>query len=633
MPLVIALWLATQSSVLTPQSSDSITVTATRTETRLADTPSSVVILNRDAINNSAATTIDDTLRQVPGFTLFRRSGSRSANPTSQGVSLRGIGASGASRAVVLDDGVPLNDPFGGWVYWGRVPRASLDRVEVLRGGASDLYGSAAMGGVVQFVRRRDDATSVDMSGGSERTGEASIYSAMSRGEWRGSIAADLFSTAGYVLVEPRSRGPVDIDATARHSSVDATLARGGVFLRASHFDESRNNGTPLQTNDTTLTQLAAGADFGPFVFRAYGIDQDYAQIFSAIAADRKSERLTVDQRVPSRSRGGSAQFAHAIGGRNAIVAGIEARDVNGVSDETQPASHTRAGGHQRSASFFVQDVIEASSRLWFTAALRFDDWRNDRAFRNAVTLSSRHDSSWSPRLAALYRATDRLSLTASAYRAFRAPTLNELYRNFRVGNVLTNANESLGPERLNAFELGARFANVRATAFVMNVDDTIANVTLSSTPTLITRQRRNLGTTQTRGIEVEDDWRFADRWRLSSGYLFTDARVTSGTLDGKRLPQVPRNQLTMQIIFAPPRATVGLQGRWSAMQFDDDLNQLPLRGYTVADLFASFSLRDKIAVTLSGENIFDRRIEVSATPVITLNTPRTVRIGIRYGK
>src|SRR5438105_12914800 len=215
MPLVIALWLATQSSVLTPQSSDSITVTATRTETRLADTPSSVVILNRDAINNSAATTIDDTLRQVPGFTLFRRSGSRSANPTSQGVSLRGIGASGASRAVVLDDGVPLNDPFGGWVYWGRVPRASLDRVEVVRGGASDLYGSSAMGGVVQFVRRRPDALmiSVDATAGSQETTTTSLFA----GSKYANLAVDLLDTAGYVLVDRAQRGSVDRHADASH--------------------------------------------------------------------------------------------------------------------------------------------------------------------------------------------------------------------------------------------------------------------------------------------------------------------------------------------------------------------------------------------------------------------------------
>jgi outer membrane receptor protein involved in Fe transport len=588
-------------------------------------------VLDRKTIDDSPAMTIDATLREVPGFTLFRRSGSRSANPTSQGVSLRGIGASGASRALVLDDGVPLNDPFGGWVYWGRLPRVSLDRVEVLRGGASDLYGSGAMSGVVQFVRRRDAALSVDASGGSEGTGEGSMYAAASHDPWRGSVAADLFSTSGYVLVEPRSRGRVDVNATARHSSFDATAARGGFFVRASHFDESRNNGTPLQTNDTTLTQLAAGADVGALTLRAYGTDQDYAQVFSAISADRNSERLTVDQRVPSRSRGGSAQYAHALGTHNALVAGAEARDVNGASDETQPTSHTRAGGHQRSSAAFVQDVVDVSPRFTFTTAIRFDDWRNDEAFRNATTLASRHDTAWSPRLAALFWATDRLSLTASAYRAFRAPTLNELYRSFRVGNVLTNANETLGPERLEAFELGARFANVRATAFVMNVDDTIANVTLSSTPALITRRRQNLGSTQTRGLELESDWRIADRWRISTGYLFSNANVTSGTLDGKQLPQTPRNQVSLQAVFTPHRGTVALQGRWSAMQFDDDLNQFPLRGYTAVDLFASWPLRNATAITFSGENLLNRRIEVSATPVITLDAPRTIRLGVRY--
>src|SRR5207253_7026153 len=154
---------------------DSITVTATRTESRLADTPASVVILNRQAIASTAAPTVDDALRQVPGFTLFRRSGSRTANPTAQGASLRGLGGSGTSRALVLDDGVPLNDPFGGWIFWGRVPRASLDRIEILRGGASDVYGSGAMSGVVQFIRRKADIA-IDVEGGSERTASASVF-------------------------------------------------------------------------------------------------------------------------------------------------------------------------------------------------------------------------------------------------------------------------------------------------------------------------------------------------------------------------------------------------------------------------------------------------------------------------
>src|SRR5437868_12846800 len=181
---------------------DSITVTATRTPERLAETPASVVILDRRTIAASASPAIDDTLRQVPGFTLFRRSGSRTANPTSQGASLRGIGGSGASRALVLDDGVPLNDPFGGWIFWGRIPRASLDRIEVVRGGASDVYGSGAMSGVVQFIRRKDDIA-IDIDAGSERTATGSLFVPIAYGDWNGNIASDFLTTAGYVLVQP----------------------------------------------------------------------------------------------------------------------------------------------------------------------------------------------------------------------------------------------------------------------------------------------------------------------------------------------------------------------------------------------------------------------------------------------
>jgi outer membrane receptor protein involved in Fe transport len=138
--------------------SEQVTVTATRTETRLGDTAYSIATLSSTDLSTTAAATLDDTLRQVPGFSLFRRSGSRTANPTSQGVSLRGVGASGASRALVLADGIPLNDPFGGWVYWSRVPRTSVQSVEVLRGGASHLYGSAALGGVVHLLTREPQA-------------------------------------------------------------------------------------------------------------------------------------------------------------------------------------------------------------------------------------------------------------------------------------------------------------------------------------------------------------------------------------------------------------------------------------------------------------------------------------------
>jgi outer membrane receptor protein involved in Fe transport len=625
-----------------PAASETIVVTATQTKTRLSDTPASVVVITRETMQTTAASTTDDALRQVPGFTLFRRSGSRSANPTSQGVSLRGVGASGASRALVLDDGIPLNDPFGGWVYWGRVPRVAIDRIEVVRGGASDLYGSGAMGGVVQFIRRiNNDDVAFETSAGDEGTGTASLFAAMKRGDWSGSIDADFLTTSGYILVQPSQRGNVDVEADARHTTLDAAIRYAASFLRLSHYSESRNNGTPLQVNDTAIRQIAAGTDLrtgsGSLLLRAYGSDQDYHQTFSAIAADRSSERLTVDQRVPSSGRGGSVEWFSTIG-RNVIVAGGDARQVKGASDELQFAAingkitRSDVSGQQRNAAAYVEDVATLSPRITLSAGIRFDSWRNFDAQRNGAPLSDRSDDAWSPRLTLLVHASDRLTFTASAYKAFRAPTLNELYRNFRVGNVQTLANESLGAEHLSAIEFGVRSGPLRLTMFSMSTDDTIANVTLSSTPALITRQRQNLGSSRSRGAELDADQRLSTHWHLSAGYLFCDAAITSGALAGKRLPQVPRNTATMQLAFTPSRGTAGIQARWSSMQFDDDVNQFPLRSYAVADLFASYPIAARFDATIAIENATNRRVEVSATPVLTLGTPRTIRVGVRYG-
>jgi len=585
---------------------DTITVTATRTETRVADTPASVVVLSKETLQQTAAPTLDDALRQVAGFTLFRRAGSRVANPTAQGVTLRGVGASGASRALVLDDGVPLNDPFGGWVYWGRVPRVAVERAEVLRGGASDLYGSSAMGGVIQFVRRKSPGIAFEGAYGSQQTGTASLFA----GGTNVSVAADFLSTSGYVLVRPSQRGPVDVAANARHTAVDATLRGLGAFVRASYYDEARDNGTPLQVNDTKIRQLAAGYDRGPLSLRGYASNQDYYQTFSAVADDRASERLTVEQRVPSRGLGATAQWTQTFGARHVVLAGTEYRFAEGRSDEQRGAVFVSAGGTQNITSVFVEDLFAVTPALSITAGVRADWWR---------------DAHVSPRVSLLWRAHPSVAFSASAYQAFRAPTLNELHRGFRVGNVNTLANPELTSEQLTGYELGARFRHVRVTLFSMHVDDTIANVTLSQTPSLITRQRQNLGETRSRGVELDAEWRFRRDWRASASWLFVDAQV----VDGKRVPQVPRHQSTAQVSWR----NAGLQARWSAMQFDDDLNQLRLDGYFVLDAFASWPLRNGFAVTAALENAFDAEVPSSATPVVTLAQPRAFRLGLRYAR
>ncbi|HEV3469487.1 MAG TPA: TonB-dependent receptor [Pyrinomonadaceae bacterium] len=657
--------------VLAPAAlAEQLAVTATRTDTKLGETAASLRVVTSEALAATAAVTIDDALRQVPGFQLFRRTGSRAANPTAQGVSLRGVGASGASRALVLADGVPLGDPFGGWVSWGRVPRASVARIEVLRGGASHLYGSSALGGVVQLLTRRVEdspALELEASAGGQRTLDATVFASGRAGRWGASLAAETFHTGGYFLVRGVERGAADTPAAARYASLSVTLERElserlKVFARGSYFGEARANGTRLQRNRTHLRQAVVGADFageraGTFTARAYAGTQVFDQSFSAVSADRDTETLTRDQRVPAQTAGLLTQWSRALGTRHAFVAGFEAREVRGASDELvfvagRAASRVGAGGRERTLGVFAEDTVRLSPKLLLTAGGRFDRWRNTDALSvttpaggrgpSAVTVfPDRAESAFSPRASLLYQGAGGLSLYASAYRAFRAPTLNELYRAFRVGNVLTLANEDLRAERLAGAEAGAGFSSAgrrfeaRATFFWLEVEGPVANVTLAETPVLITRRRQNLGRTRSRGVEVDVDARLGRRWRLSGGYQLTDSTVLSFpanvALEGRRVPQVPLHALTFRLDYRDPRRlTFGVQGRAGGAQFDDDQNRLRLAPFFNLDALASRRLTDALEAFAAAENLTGRRAEVGRTPLLTLGPPRSLRLGLR---
>lgn len=652
--------------------SDKITVTADRAVRRLADTPEAVTVLSAEDLAAGAATTVDQALRQVPGFSLFRRTDSRFANPTTQGASLRGLGASGASRALVLADGVPLNDPFGGWIAWGRVPRAEILRLTVLSGASSDLYGSAALGGVVDLARRNplaltaptSPAIIAEASYGELATGDATLYAGGRRGAWGASAAAEGARTGGYVAVPEPARGAVDTPVDSRRSALEVALERRGergpgLFLRGSAYDESRDNGTPLQTNSTALRAWSAGGDWsaarGSLALRAFGSQELYRQSFSSIASDRESETLARLQRVPANDGGGSASGSYALSDGNVLFAGSDLRLVSGASRErifTPAGEQPAAGeGRQRSAGLYVEDSAQLGSRFSLSLGGRLDEWQNAGArlttAAGTTALPDRSERAASPRVALRVRASDRLSLSASAYRGFRAPTLNELYRTFRVGNVVTLANPDLAAERLGGGEVGALYASpggritARATLFWLEVDHAVSNATLSSTPSLITRRRENLGRTRSRGLEAEATARLSRRWSLAGGYLLSDARVVSFPADrrlvGLRVPQVPREEATAELRREGEATRLAVAARYVGRQFDDDQNLLPLAGFVALDARASRAIRwngvNGLSVFLAGENLLGRRYEVGRTPVLTVGPPRLLRLGLRLDR
>jgi outer membrane cobalamin receptor len=655
--------------VLQPETvSTEIDVTASRTALPLAETPASVQVLTAEQIRTSGALEVDDVLRQVAGFDLFRRNSSRTSNPTTQGVSLRGVGSSGASRALVLLDGVPVTDPFGGWMNWSQLPRAAVESIEMLHGGASDLYGGEALSGVVQLLTKTPEATDadLDLSYGNESTPNASGYLGHAFGKWLTSAAGEYFRTDGYIPVEAAQRGLVDNAANSLHRNGEAQIQRqlsqrSRVFVRGLAYDDSRHNGTIIELNRTRAWQTAVGLDWSGVAddllqVRGYGGTEDYHQTFATVATNRNSETLARVQQVPSRQWGMSAQYSRALGGRQSLLAGVEFAHVTGESDDEifsagSPSSLVNAGGVDRSAGVFIEDIAHITRRWLVTGALRFDNWQTVSGSSRTTALPSqqssltpfqdRSENALDPKLATHLQINDRVALRASVYRSFRSPTLNELYRSFRLGNILTLANQQLRAERLTGWEIGPTEKllngklNLAQTFFWADVHRPISNVTQSTTTAVITRQRQNLGSTRARGFEASAEW-LAMKWIDVSGqYQFVDALVTSFPADqrlvGLRVPEVPRNEFTFQARYSNPRIlTFALQARSSSSVFDDDQNTLVLDSYFKLDAFISRRINSFMDVYAAGENLLNQHYMVARTPVITLGSPLVARGGIQ---
>ncbi len=641
-------------SVKTVEVREEIVVSAQTVARRITESSASVATLSSEDLARSAAPALDEVLRQVPGFTLFRRTGSRTANPTAQGVSLRGVGASGTSRALVLVDGFPLNDPFGGWIYWGRIPRLELEQVAVIRGGGSDLHGNAAMGGVIDVTTRIDDGLLVEVAAGTLETRRAAAFFRTSRQQASFGFSGETFETIGYTPIIASSRGTIDQPAGSQHTSIRLTgtlqpTPATNVLVRGAWYDEQRQNGTLLQTNATTQHsfdfRLERLARTSLLELRAWTSTQDYTQSFTTPAADRQSERISRLQSVPSRAAGLITTWS-AVAAEHSLLVTAELREVEGSSNEviptTRPLVMVRNGGTQQVAALAIEDLWSLTARLTMVAGLRYDHILNRPTVDSMngpspATSEGRHEA-LSPRLAMTYRHSPRLSMRASAYQAFRAATLNELYRPFRVGDVLTLANDGLEPERLTGVELGAQLHGPltgRLTLFQTTTDDAIGNFTLSTTPALITRRRQNLATTRSRGIELELERNLSPGLRLSTGYLLVDAEITEdaeGMSEGRTLPQTPRNQLSTTVTFSPTRnSSISLFSRWSSSQFDDDRNQFQLDSATLFDVSFRSVLTRTVELVASVENLTDERYEVSRTQLQSLGSPRSWEIGFRF--
>lgn len=586
---------------------EEVVVTATRREQPLLESVALADVLSAKRLAESPALVLDDHLRSLPGFSLFRRSSSLSTHPTAQGVSLRGIGPSGSSRSLVLFDGIPLNDPFGGWVYWNRLPLLSIQAIEVVRGSGSQLYGSSALGGTIQLIPRRATPETLEFRGrfGDRGTYDLDFFGSDRKGDWSYSLAGRLFDTRGFHIVDETLRGTIDTPANVDFQTFFGRVYHKKFYAGLNAFREKRSNGTQLQRNQTELQLVELGFDENAWKWNFYAQQGRFRSTFSRILPDRSEEFLTASQDISSTGLGSSFTW---LPGRTWVV-GADWRSVrSGPNDQHQ-------------FGLFVQDLLPVHARLDLLVGLRLDHWQSERS-----------RAGLNPRLGLLWRAAGPVTLRASGYRGFRAPTLNELYRPFRVGNIETLANPELREEFLWGAEGGADIHPTPRLLFRLNgfwnqLRDPVANVTLSVTPALVLRQRQNLGRARIHGLELQASADLTETWKLNLAYLFSDAAVRPS---GLRLPQVARHQASLELAYTGP-VTVGLEGRWVGGQFEDDQNLLTLDPFSVFNVILRRPLTDRTDLFFAVENLFDRKYAVGRTPLPTLGTPRIFQAGVHF--
>jgi outer membrane cobalamin receptor len=681
---------------------ETVTVTASRSEERLGDIPASVNILDAEDIRQSPAVVADDVLRQIPTFSLFTRASSLSSHPTSQGVSLRGIGPSGVSRTLVLTDGVPENDPFGGWVFWTRVPLVSVDRIEVVNGPSSSLYGNYAMGGVINIMTAHPERRTIEVKPqyGNLNSPKVGFFGSDVWGKLGVAVEGSAFDTDGFPIVAVSERGPVDNNDTVGYHNVNVKLdyspsRRVSSFLRTGDFHESRNNGKHSTTdgigapeaNDTTWRfvnggvrlDLPGGNAVQASVFSNFETFHSNFLAVPAATPPRSIARNTLNQTVPTKDVGGMAQWSRAFGSRNFVTAGSDLHWVDGESQEdgldavtgTKVTLHRVSGGTQRSAGAYLQDIVTLS-KLTITLAARVDHFENYNAHNlentvsggvlgpptvnNNPSLPGQAETVGTPRVGAVYRLTDRVNLWADANSGFRAPTLNELYRQFKKGTTTTLADYALVPERLVGGEGGvsvAIAANVtaRVTLFDNSVRNPVTNVTITTpitpltlptgtasctpSPSQICVQRQNVGRTQIGGVQTDLEIRLRD-WRFTAGYVHESATVkeniTNTALLGNFLPEVPRNRGSIQVVYSNPKfAAIAFDVQGIGAQFDDDLNTQSrlMPAYGTADFTASRAIVKNFDVFFGIQNMFNETYVVATLPT-TIGSPRLFNGGLR---
>ncbi len=641
----------------------------------IVEAPALPPLLGQDAFSTarydaralSAAPRLDQALGATPGVSLFRRTGSDAANPTIQGLSLRGIAPSGAGRALVTLDGAPQNDPFGGWVIWSALPAEGLSGATIVRGAGAGAYGAGALTGVVAL---RERATSGGLTALTLQGGQ--------RDSWRGAAAfgtehllltASGSRTDGYYPVRNGQAGAADTPTTLEDAAIAARV-QGDIgeiqwAMRVVAFEEKRDAGLVGARSNATGGSWALTLAGEAWRLQAWARKSDLENTSAAVAAGRTGTTPANDQySTPALGYGLNAawqgQYGPVMWELGADVRAAEGRVRERFRYQSGVFTRGREAGGRTLVGGIYAEAAYANADFSIAGGARLDGWRSYGGLRRERDLAtgaaildappaSASGATPTARIGLRKRLSGETWWRTAAYAGFRPPTLNELHRPFRVGNDVTEANAALKPETLYGLEAGLAGEGAlrwNLSAFHNRIEDPITNVTVGIGPGTfpvagfipaggVLRQRRNVGAIKAYGLEGDIAADLAPNWTVRAAFSATRARVDGGDeasqLTGKRPAQAPALTVTAGTMWRPiDRLTLDADLRYESRRFEDDLNLRSLKAGASLDLRAGWALTPTSEVFVLAENALnvDLAVGQTADSITSYAAPRTVQIG-----
>jgi outer membrane receptor protein involved in Fe transport len=640
-----------------PKVEEAIVVTATRSERAVSELPVSTTVVKEAEIRSAPARSVDDLLRTIPGVHMAIVSGSGST-PNNQRISMHGLGG---SRALVLLDGVPLHDPYSGIVQWQRVPLDSLRQIEVVRGGNTSLFGNFALGGTINLITRpvEENGVTADVSYGTNSTErEMLTVDHMVTENLALRVSHNRNTSDGYLRVP--NPGPIDtrgwIDSWITAGRADLKISdTAAAFAKASIAQIDISQGTPGTYTARDVFETSAG------MHRATGANgflngtvfyqrQKERLVNSTIIGQRQSEFVSQDAIIPSTTEGGSLEWSlQRRGVLPFLSVGV---DVRRTEAEESRVTFNRSGaitqrnlvtGRQTSIGVFAQTSWRPSDRIEVLTSARLDIFRNedgsDAVIGGAATVyPSSSSTQLDPRVSVRYAINAQSAVRASAYRAFGAPPLRDMYRNNQTGNSIVLGNPYLKPETLVGGELGYEWAGEHGRAEInvyrSTIDGLVSRAHLAGQPANVF-QSVNLGTARAQGLELMGELRVSRRWSMNAGYTFADSTIIDDpdpTIVGNLVPEVARHVGSLGVRFRGERGTtVDARGRVLGRTYGEAANQAVSPAHRIVDLSVSQTVRSWIDVYATLENAFDQGYYFALTPTaFRSGLPRTLTLGIR---